>query len=174
MSNIDDLLDNFDDEEVYFDPELSSIVPEGSYPAKIVGLFTKEITTKKGGKGMLFKPKYRLDETVRPPYSNKELDDVGIWRFYGVKDENGKRITGGSNIGYKRFLDKLHIPMQKIEYEGKTILKLPSIATDLIKGKSVVISVKHDEWQGTYGRNITATATLVRIRNESLNGQGDA
>ena len=50
MSDIDKLLDDFDDEDVYYDPEMSTIIPEGSYPAKIIGLYSKKITTKRGGK----------------------------------------------------------------------------------------------------------------------------
>ena len=31
MSNIDDLLDNFEDEQdIYFDPDMSTLVPEGT------------------------------------------------------------------------------------------------------------------------------------------------
>ena len=29
MSSVDDLLDNFDDEDVYYDPQMSTLVPEG-------------------------------------------------------------------------------------------------------------------------------------------------
>ena len=43
----------------------------------------------------------------------------------------------------------------------------------MILNKSVVISVHHEEWQGTHGRNITPVATLVRVRNESINGQNN-
>ena len=64
MSDIDKLLDDFDDEDVYYDPEMSTIIPEGSYPAKIIGLYSKKITTKRGGKGMLYKPKYQLGLNV--------------------------------------------------------------------------------------------------------------
>lgn len=163
MSNIDDLLDNFDDEkDIYFDPDLSTLVPEGTYQAKIVGLFTKKIHTKKGGTGLLYKPKYKIIAESKPSLHNKEIDDQGVWRFNGVKDKNGKRVTGGSNINYKRFLDKLNIPMSELEYEGKIVYKLPTIDSSTIKGRNVVISVTHDEWQGRYGRNVTALAMLVR------------
>jgi len=100
---------------------------------------------------------------------------VEILRY---KDADGRRITGGSNSGYKRFLDKIHIPLQKIEIDRNTgeeprvILKLPAITKDLILSKSVVISVHHEEWEGVHGRNISPVATLVRVRNGSDDGQG--
>ena len=107
--------------------------------------------------------------------------DAGVWRCYGIKEEEGRRITGGSNAGYKRFLDKLHIPLQKLELDGnsdaesRVVLKLPAITKDLILGKSVVISVAHEEWTGMRGnRNISATGTLVRLRNGSQHEQGDS
>jgi len=175
MSDIDKLLDDFDDEDVYYDPEMSTIIPEGSYPAKIIGLYSKKITTKRGGRGMLYKPKYQLNAGK---YEGRDVQDAGVWRFYGIKDEDGRRITGGSNAGYKRFLDKLHIPLQKLELDGnsdaesRVVLKLPAITTDLILDKSVVISVAHEEWTGMHGnRNISATATLVRLRNGSVGEQ---
>ena len=77
-------------------------MPEGTYQAKIVGLFTKKIHTKKGGTGLLYKPKYKIIAESKPSLHNKEIDDQGVWRFNGVKDKNGKRVTGGSNINYKR------------------------------------------------------------------------
>ena len=174
MSGVDDLLDNFDDEDVYYDPQMSTLVPEGSYPAKVVDLYSKVINTQRGNKGMLYKPKYRLDDNVRN-YPGREVQDTGVWRFFGTKDADGRRITGGSNANYKLFLDKMHIPMEKIEMEEeqRTIIKLPSITKDLILNKSVVISVHHEEWQGTHGRNITPVATLVRMRTESVNGQNN-
>jgi hypothetical protein len=179
MSQVDELLDNFDDEDVYYDPQMSTLIPEGSYPATIVDLYSKKINTQRGNKGMLYKPKYRLDDTVRN-YQNRDVQDSGVWRFFGTKDADGRRITGGSNAGYKKFLDKLHIPMEKIEVgespsdEPRVIIKLPAITKDMILNKSVVISVHHEEWEGTHGRNITPVATLVRVRNGSLNGQVDS
>ncbi len=75
----------------------------------------------------------------------------------------------------------MHIPLQKLELDGnsdaesRVVLKLPAITTDLILNKSVVISVAHEEWTGMNGnRNISATATLVRLRNGSVDGQGDS
>ena len=29
MSNVDNLLDDFDDEDVYYDPQMSTLIPEG-------------------------------------------------------------------------------------------------------------------------------------------------
>ena len=173
MSNVDDLLDNFEDEDVYYDPQMSTLVPEGSYPAKIVDLYSKRINTQRGNRALLYKPKYRLDDAVRN-YSGRDVQDAGICRFFGTKDENGRRITGGSNANYKRFLDKLHIPMEKVDVDDtppRTIIKLPAITKDMILNKSVVISIHHEEWQGTHGRNITPVATLVRVRNGGVNGQ---
>ena len=178
MSNVDNLLDDFDDEDVYYDPQMSTLIPEGSYPASITGLYSKKIKTQRGNNGMLYKPQYRLDDTVRN-YGGRDVQDAGVWRFFGTKDEQGRRITGGSNAGYKRFLDKIHIPLQKVEIERenkddepRVIVKLPAITKDLLLDKSVVISVTHEEWEGQHGRNITPTATLVRVRNGSDNGQG--
>tara|TARA_Y100001951_G_C11262299_1_gene253295 strand:+ start:657 stop:1211 length:555 start_codon:yes stop_codon:yes gene_type:complete len=182
MSNdgdrVDDLLDDFEDEDVFYDPQMSALVPEGSYPATITGLSSKRIKTQRGNDGMLYKPQYRLDERVKT-YGGRAVDDAGVWRFFGTKDDNGRRITGGSNAGYKKFLDKIHIPLQKIEIDRNTdeeprvILKLPAITKDLILDKSVVISIHHEEWEGRDGhRRITTVATLVRVRNGSSNGQG--
>jgi hypothetical protein len=177
MTTVDDLLDNFDDEEVYYDQQMSTIVPEGTYPAKIIGLYSKKIRTRRGNDAMLYKPTYKLDENVKI-YGGREVQDSGIWRFLGVKDSEGRRITGGSNTGYKRFLDKIHIPLQKIEIDRNTgeeprvIIKLPAITKDLIMDKSVVISIYHDEWEGQSGRAISPVANLVRVRNESIDGQG--
>ena len=166
MRNIDDLLDNFDDEQdIYFDPDMSTLVPEGTYGAEVISLYTKKINTKKGGSGLLYKPKYQIIAESKPSVHNREVDDVGIWRFNGVKDKNGKRVTGGSNINYKRYLEKFNIPMTELEYEGKIVYRLPHIDSTAIKGKKVIISVSHDEWQGKYGRNVTALATLVREMN---------
>ena len=108
MSSVDSVLDDFDDEEVYYDPHMSNLVAEGSYPATIVDLTSKKINTRRGNKAMLYKPVYRIDDTV-PNYAGNEIRDVGVWRFLGTKDPSGVRITGGSNTGYKRFLDKFSI-----------------------------------------------------------------
>ena len=96
--------------------------------------------------------------------------------MYFIKKSFISRITGGSNAGYKRFLDKIHIPLQKVEIERenkddepRVIVKLPAITKDLLLDKSVVISVTHEEWEGQHGRNITPTATLVRVRNGFAN-----
>ena len=82
------------------------------------------------------------------------------------------RITGGSNAGYKQFLDKFSIPLKELEVDDRTVYKLPSISKELVLDKSVVISVSHDEWEGVNGRNVTPVATLVRVRNGSDDGQG--
>ena len=84
MSDIDKLLDDFDDEDVYYDPEMSTIIPEGSYPAKIIGLYSKKITTKRGGRGMLYKPKYQLNAGK---YEGRDVQDAGEWR-----DRSGNRL----------------------------------------------------------------------------------
>jgi|TARA_R100000687_G_C6330098_1_gene109211 hypothetical protein len=171
VSSVDSVLDDFDDEEVYYDPHMSNLVAEGSYPATIVDLTSKKINTRRGNKAMLYKPVYRIDDTV-PNYAGNEIRDVGVWRFLGTKDPSGVRITGGSNTGYKRFLDKFSIPLRELEVDDRTVYKLPSIAKDMILDKSVVISVSHDEWTGVNGKNITPVATLVRLRNGSDDGQG--
>tara|TARA_R110002167_G_C12437869_1_gene630527 strand:- start:115 stop:669 length:555 start_codon:yes stop_codon:yes gene_type:complete len=175
---VDNLLDDFEDEDVYYDPQMSTLVPEGSYPATITGLYSKRIKTRRGNDGMLYKPQYRLDEKVKT-YGGREVQDAGVWRFFGTKDADGRRITGGSNSGYKKFLDKIHIPLQKVEIdredgeEPRTIVKLPAVTKDLILDKSVVISVHHEEWEGRNSkRRITTVATLVRVRNGSSDGQG--
>ena len=176
MSNVDDLLDDFEDEDVYYDPQMSALVPEGSYPATITGLYSKRIKTQRGNNGMLYKPQYRLDEIVKS-YGGREVADAGVWRFFGTKDDDGRRITGGSNAGYKKFLDKIHIPLQKVEIgredgeEPRIIVKLPAVTKDLILDKPVVISIHHEEWEGRdCHRRITTVATLVRVRNGSSDG----
>jgi len=176
MTNINELLDDFDDDDVYYDPNISSLVPEGTYPARIVGLSVHKVSTKTKGKAVIYKPIYQIDDNVHN-CGGREVKDYGQWRFRGSKDEEGRRITGGSNTNYKKFLDKLHIPLQKLELEGnsgdepRVVVNLPSITEDLLLDKSVVISVGHDEWSGKYGRQITAAANLVRVRNGSANEQ---
>ena len=171
MSTVDSVLDDFDDEEVYYDPQMSELVDEGSYPATIIDLTSKKITTKRGNKAMLYLPVYQIDDTVTR-YAGKSVRDSGIWRFLGTKDESGVRITGGSNASYKQFLDKFSIPLKELEVDDRTVYKLPSIPKELVLDKSVVISVSHEEWEGVNGRNITPVATLVRVRNGSDDGQG--
>lgn len=173
MSNIDELLDDFGDEDVYYDPQMSSIVAEGTYPAIITELFAKKTTTRRGNKAMLYKPGYTID-TPGHTYDGKYVQDSGVWRFFGTKDAEGRRITGGSNKFYKKFLDKLNIPLKELEVEGRTVYKLPAITKDIISDKRVVISVKHEEWSGAMGRNITAAAHLVRTRNGSSDGHGNS
>ena len=81
MSNVDNLLDDFDDEDVYYDPQMSTLIPEGSYPASITGLYSKKIKTQRGNNGMLYKPQYRLDDTVRN-HGGRDVQDAGVWRFF--------------------------------------------------------------------------------------------
>jgi len=148
MTKIDNVFEDFEntDDDVYFDPDQSSIVPEGTYPATIVNLKKFNTITQKGNEATIYKPVYRIDDGVITA-SGTLVDDKGVFRYKPPKNKDGIRISGSGNVEYKRYLDKLEIPLIKEEVEGKTLYKLPSISIDSIKNLEVVINVKHASWE---------------------------
>ena len=129
MTDIDNVFDEFEsnDDDVYYDPDQSSIVPEGTYPAKIVNLKKFNIVTQKGNEATIYKPVYRIDDGVLVA-SGTLVDDKGVFRYIPPKNKKGIRISGSGNVEYKRYLDKLDIPLIKEEIEGKTLYKLPTVS----------------------------------------------
>lgn len=159
MTDIDNVFDEFEstDDDVYYDPDQSSIVPEGTYPAKIVNLKKFNTVTQKGNEATIYKPVYRIDDGVLVA-SGTLVDDKGVFRYKPPKNKKGIRISGSGNVDYKRYLDKLDIPLIKEEIEGKTLYKLPSITVEMVKNVDVVINVKHASWESKKYRKARTVA----------------
>lgn len=169
MTSVDEVLDDFEDDDVYYDPEQSITIEEGTYPARVTGLDRHKIKTKRGEDCIIYKPVYTIDGSVIR-YANQRVYDSGVWRFYGTKNESGHRITGKGNESYKKFMDKMNIEMAETEIDGKRVFKLPTLTKDMILDRAVTINVSHREWQSRFGRRVSPEATLIHSREPQTGG----
>jgi len=170
MTDIKDAFDEFESEDdgVYFDPTQSSIVPEGTYPAKIINLKSFKITTRRGNDATVFKPVYRIEDDVISA-GGALVEDKGIFRYVPPKNSDGLRVSGSGNSDYKKFLDKMEIPLIKEDFEGKTLYKLPTLTTEMIKGTDVVVNIKHASWESKkYGNTRTVPEARLAYKKKRV------
>tara|TARA_R100000049_G_C1868917_1_gene29446 strand:- start:238 stop:501 length:264 start_codon:yes stop_codon:yes gene_type:complete len=67
------------------------------------------------------------------------------------------------NFSYKQMLDKLNVPMEKVESNGdSTIFKLPSLTKDMVLGDPVIINVFKNEYHTKNGMRKENAARLVK------------
>jgi len=159
MPTIDDILDSALNSQSYYEEESKdSVIEEGSYKAKIVDLNRRDAVNTKNGKCCdIYKPVYEIDNE-HPEFGGDRVKDRGLFRFYGSNQ------TG--NLYYKRFLDKMKIPLNKTKQKNKTVFELPPLTKELIVGKEVMIAVFKQEWMGDSGKVSNVAASLTRIMGD--------
>ncbi|MAG27153.1 hypothetical protein CMI47_16575 [Candidatus Pacearchaeota archaeon] len=161
MSSVDDVIDDVLDDDAYYDPDEKIIIPEGSYPAHIISFYvSKEKPTRYGNPYNIYKPVYRIDESV-DIYGGMSVSDKGIFRFRGKNNNPSKKSNSKGNLPYKTMLDKLEIPLNKVVVNGKEVYRLPSVDESQVYGKPVIINVYHDTFKGSYGVQKVAVANIA-------------
>ena len=159
-----------------FDPSKKWLpTEEGTYPAHIKSLSTKEMNTR-AGEAIIVNMEYKVADEVSSVTQN-------VWKMDGYKyqkDTSGNRIpvTNGSgeqvvascshlkdkvfydngyfiftdtssaskNRRYFELLDKLNVKCDETSVEGKKVKKLVLIEEDDVVGKPVLITVKRHEY----------------------------
>ena len=150
-------------------------IEEGTYPAHIKSLSTKEMNTR-AGEAIIVNMEYKVADAV-------SLFTQDVWKMDGYKyqkDTDGNRIpvTNGNgeqkvtscahlrdkvfydsgyfiftdtssaskNRRYFELLDKLNVKCDETSVEGKKVKKLVLIEEDDVVGKPVLITVKRHEY----------------------------
>jgi len=162
--------------EATFDPSDKWMpIEEGTYPAHIKSLSTKEMNTR-AGEAIIVNMEYKVADEVSSVTQN-------VWKMDGYKyqkDTDGNRIpvTNGNgeqkvascahlrdkvfydngyfiftdtssaskNRRYFELLDKLNVKCEETNVEGKKVKKLVLIEEDDVVGKPVLITVKRHEY----------------------------
>lgn len=173
MPNVDDILSSFDSDESYYEEITQVDIPKGTYPAHITGLTVKrDIQTKQGNICDLYHLEYTLADSE---YKGVRISDTGIFRFKSTLDPSKQRIRAG-NFAYKQALEKLSIPMEKVDSDGgSNIYKLPSLGKDMVLGLPVIINVFKNEYHTRNGMKKETAARLLRswVDGDKLEGVDD-
>jgi hypothetical protein len=160
MPDVDDILGSFGSDESYYEEVTEVHIPKGTYPAHITDLSVKcNITTKQGNICDLYHLTYRLAES---PFKGNEIKDTGIFRFKSTLDPSAKRVRVG-NFSYKQMLEKLDVPMEKVESSGGSVIfRLPSLTKEMVIGNPVIINVFKNEYHTKNGMRKETAARLVK------------
>jgi len=159
-----------------FDPSNKWMpIEEGTYPAHIKSLSTKEMNTR-AGEAIIVNMEYKVADAV-------SLFNQDVWKMDGYKyqkDTDGNRIpvtngdgeqkvtscshlrdkvfydngyfiftdtsSASKNRRYFELLDKLNVKCDETSVEGKKVKKLVLIEEDDVVGKPVLITIKRHEY----------------------------
>ena len=171
MANLDDLtLEDYYDESENF----SGKIPQGVFPAHIMDMNVKEdipikSRTETGIQHLCdiyeftyqiapeaASEEYKVNDTEvvkGQAFVGKTVKGKGVFKFKSVPaDKKGFKNNSGGNKGFKTFLDSVKVELESKEIEdargARTVLVLPDLTLDDVKGKPVLITVTHREWQG--------------------------
>ena len=181
MSNLDSMMqdDYFDETENF-----SGKIPQGVYPANIIGVEVKPNVKVKSrvesGKNHMCDV-YTLTYKIAPEAANEEypLDDdktvngnvfvgktvkgKGIFKFKSITEDNAKKgfiPNAGGNRGFKMFLDSIGFPCKTKEITDsrgtRTVTVLPDLVNNDVNGIPVLVTVQHREWKGREGDTMIA------------------
>ncbi|MBP42643.1 MAG: hypothetical protein CL528_12760 [Aequorivita sp.] len=159
-----------------FDPSKTwQPIEEGTYPAHIKSLSTREVQTR-AGEAIVVNMKYRVADEVK----DQEQD---VWEMDGykyVKDNNGNRVpvmnsngkqsvmscshlkgrefqdngffiftssqSSSKNRKYFELLDNLRISCEEADVDGNKVKQLVLIEEDDVIGKPVIVTIKRQEF----------------------------
>ena len=167
MGTVDTILSEFvdDDDNVYYDPEDDSYIPEGTYPANVIRVDKQSIVTRYNNKADIYKPVYRIDKSV-DKFGGMEVYDKGIWRF--KSSINSTKYKGGSgNKDYKDILEKFGIELETVEKNGRMLVKLPDLTFENTTVHPVVVNEWHESFKGRYGMKKVSVARIAHIMRSS-------
>ena len=162
---LSELAEDVNDDNVYYDPEDDSYVPEGTYPANVVSVNKQSIVTRYNNKADIFKPVYRIDKSV-DRYGGMEVYDKGIWRFKASRGST-KYKGGSGNRDYKDILEKFGIELETVEKKGRMLVKLPELTLKNTSVYPVVINVWHESFKGRYGMKKVSVARIAHIMKDN-------
>jgi len=158
MALVGDVLDRLENDNAYFDEHDERHVETGTYNAVIVALrYRTDVTTKNGAICDIYWPRYCIAHDD-PKFPLSLVRDSGLFRYRSP-------ISRTQDIHYKKFLDRLEIPLNKKEIDGKIRYLLPPLTSDLVLKKEVVINVFTDEWSDGKGYHKIPVARLSKLQN---------
>ena len=156
MAGINDIMQDVESDDVYYEETKEKKLIPGTYEATIVRLKRRlNIKTKKGHLCDIYWPRYQINEDS-PKCSGLLVRDNGQWRYRSKEVQQ-------RNVYYKKFLDKLEISLAKTDTDGNIRYSLPSLSEDMIIGKQVLINTYIEEWTDSYGFKRESVAKLISL-----------
>jgi hypothetical protein len=157
MAKVGDVLDRLESDNAYYDENDERQIDTGTYDAVIVALrYRTDVITKSGDVCDIYWPRYCISGDD-PKFPLRLVRDSGLFRYRSPSSKT-------RNIYYKKFLDKLEIPLNQREIDGKIRYLLPPLTNDMVVEKKVVINVFTDEWSDGKGYHRIPVARLSKLR----------